>query len=108
MKIVDFFVYTFLGRVRESEPSIEIAEISEDDSTSPAVRLNIRDQTRSKLIILINWVLMLVCILSFAVIIIYSLFFRDESIPDIIQSTFSLTLGWFGSALVTFLESKST
>ncbi|MDZ8222546.1 hypothetical protein [Nostoc sp. ChiVER01] len=105
-KIIDFFKYTFLGEVRESESSIEIAELSEDNSSLSEVGLSFRDYTRSKIIILINWVLMIVCLSCFVVIIIYSLFLRSEKIPDIIQNTFSLSLGWFGSSLVTFLESK--
>jgi hypothetical protein len=85
---------------------IEMAELSVEDarvnSSAP-----LAESARIQLIININRLVSFVFIISFIYIVIVSFFKPMQKIPDIIQNTFSLTLGYFGSALITFLENKS-
>ncbi|MDJ0597456.1 MAG: hypothetical protein QNJ37_01215 [Crocosphaera sp.] len=59
---------------------------------------------KNKLIITIKRLLMVLCVSSFVVILIYILIYPDRSIPSIIENTFFITLGWFGGILAAFFE----
>ena len=62
---------------------------------------------RSKIILLINRVIAFICVASFIVIIVISLSFDNKPIPEILQNSFSITLGYYGSALMSYLEVKN-
>lgn len=106
MWLIDFIRFTFIERNMTNTDIIEMAELSVEDarvnSSAP-----LAESARIQLIININRLVSFVFIISFIYIVIVSFFKPMQKIPDIIQNTFSLTLGYFGSALITFLENKS-
>ncbi len=59
---------------------------------------------KNKLIITIKRLLMVLCVSSFVVILIYILIYPDRSIPSIIENTFFITLGWFGGILAASFQ----
>lgn len=115
-----FYKYMFLGQIenRESDSSLSVEEIPVEElypepvenETKPQSQKQKKrrylstEQIRNKLIIRINAVLVIVCCASFIVILIYTLFYPEKSVPDIIQNAFFTTLGWFGGALGTFFQ----
>lgn len=123
MLINDFFIYTFVRRLdvldEQTKEAIVIDEITPIEPESPNKPRKKEEQqkpTRSTqyetkvvsiVILQINRVLLAICILSFAAIITYPLINPKVTLPEVIPNTFALTVGYFGSALVTFLEKNS-
>lgn len=113
-KIARFLKYTFLGQARKSSYSIPIEEIvpgknqgTKDKELAKKIELqqsSSREQVVNNLIIPINWILAIVCLGSFAVMVIYALLFKGEAIPEPINNAFLMTLSWFGGALTTYLR----
>jgi hypothetical protein len=103
-----FFLYIFFGRVNTSDLELVIPmeelDIERTKQPSSGSKDLSKDQVRNQLIITINRVLVVVCSASFVTIIIYSLFYPDRMVPDVIQNAFFTTLGWFGGALGTFFQ----
>jgi hypothetical protein len=99
-----FYKYMFLGIQEVPERITDINSIEIQRESTEATTTISNEQARIQLINKINWLLMVVCGISFLVIIIYVIFYPGKSIPDIIQNTFSITLGWFGGALGTFFQ----
>ena len=82
-------------------------EAAEIEGAPPQPRMApATDSARNKLIVLINLVLLLVCLTSFGTILYYAFRGLGEA-PCTIQSTLVATLGYFGSALITFVENKT-
>ena len=101
--IKDFVKYTFLyGRYDTDPIIIDIAE-TDDHVDSTRNEYDVKAYTRSRMIIIVNWVLVMLCLISFFLMI-YLIVILEKDIPHIIQNTFSLTLGYFGSAFINFLE----
>ncbi len=117
MLVADFLRYTFLGKLnKQAQPTayedVEAVdeETIEGDLTGKAdttYRDRSEDLLRKKIIIQINRLVGFICLVSFVFIIVYTFIRPDKQIPDIIQNTFSMTLGYFVSALIAFLERKS-
>jgi hypothetical protein len=109
---IDFFKYTFLGKIVLEKPDAIIETI---EAEPPDRVLRTRDEylnleetrTRSKIVISINIILGIICLSSFFFIIFYLLVNTDKAIPEIIQNTFFTTLGYFGSAFISFTEKQS-
>jgi hypothetical protein len=110
MLIKDFFTDTFIHRM-DYDKVVQIDEITPIDKTSSKVKKknesHFEENTISTLLIHINRILSIVCILSFIIIIVYALAKPNERLPDIISNTFSITLGYFGSAFMSFFERQN-
>ncbi|MCG8368811.1 MAG: hypothetical protein MJA27_36440 [Pseudanabaenales cyanobacterium] len=101
-----FFKYILVGQINPSDSSliVPVEEVVVDPDAESNQQHTSREQVRNKLILMINRVLVVVCCVSFFVIIVYSFIYPDKSVPDIIQNSFFTTLGWFGGALGTFFQ----
>ena len=55
-----------------------------------------------------NRVLAVICIASFVYIAVFPFLSSGGETPDVIQNAFWLIIGYFGSAVVTFLEGNAT
>ncbi|MBA2750475.1 MAG: hypothetical protein H0U45_17540 [Tatlockia sp.] len=99
-----FFKYTFLGKIENSERIVDINSGEIELKPSPKFQSFSQDQVRLQLITRINWFLLIVCGVSFTVIVLYALAYPSKPVPDIIQNAFFTTLGWFGGALGTFFQ----
>ncbi|OUL17877.1 hypothetical protein [Nostoc sp. 106C] len=109
--LVNFYKYAFLGQIKKYDsgftPDMEEVPIEEANIETqgyPDIRVSSQEQIRSKLIVTINRLLVVVCSVSFFVIIVYPFIYPNKSVPDIIQNAFFTTLGWFGGALGTFFQ----
>ncbi len=92
--------------VEEEAAEVATSELGAAEEAPPQPRVSpVTDSARNRLIILINVVLLLVCLTSFGTILYYAFRGLGEA-PCTIQSTLVATLGYFGSALITFIESK--
>jgi hypothetical protein len=60
--------------------------------------------TARKVVLTINRALAGTLVLGFVFIISFSLYYPDRSIPDIVQNIVAGTVGYFGSALTSYLE----
>ena len=100
------------NQTNSDDTVVEIAEIvgteKGDDKPSQKIRMNatMREKTASSLIIQINRVLTFISLVSFVAIIIYPLINPAAKLPDVIPNTFFMTMGYFASALITYLEPK--
>jgi hypothetical protein len=99
-----FLSYTFQGRLQRPHSSVEDNQDLEEILIEEVDIEPESQQVRNKLIITINWVLVIVCIISFSFLIAYLLLYPDKPVPDIIQNAFFTTLGWFGGALSSFFQ----
>lgn len=97
----DFVKYLFSIKYRNAQEGGFIGAATIRKNSNSVVQ-----KTKCQMIIIINAILSIVCISSFVYIIVFTILYRDCKIPDIIQNTFSLTLGYFASALLTFIEKK--
>ena len=110
MRVTDFLSDTFVQRRPKVDEVISIDEITPTEPTkssgskAPRQTSRLEDRTTSSVIIQINRLLGAICILSFVAIILYPIINSTLKIPDVIPNTFSMTLGYFGSALLTYLE----
>lgn len=114
-KIIQFikryFRFAFFGKIRKAKRSnpelvypLEEVNIENQSEKQPPFKEASKEQVRNRLIVRINWLLMFVCILSFAFIIIHPFVQHDKPVPDIIQNAFFTTLGWFGGVLGAFFQ----
>lgn len=99
-----FFKYTFLGKIENSKRIVDINLGETEQSPLPKSQLSSQEQVRLRLIARINWFLLIVCGVSFTVIVVYALAYPSKPIPDLIQTAFFTTLGWFGGAVGTFFQ----
>ncbi len=99
-----FFRYIFTGKLNYSSSTNTIPVEEGIPDNEPDSRKLSHEQVKNKLIFTINKVLVVVCCLSFIVIIIYPFTHSGEQVPDTIQNAFFTTLGWFGGALGTFFQ----
>jgi hypothetical protein len=114
---MEFLRYTFVGKPKKSFPldSYEDVEVVDDipqkveGTKGEEFRRSkgTADEIRNRIIIQINRLVGFICLASFAFIIVYTFTNPDRKIPDIIQNTFSMTLGYFVSSLITFLERQT-
>ncbi|NET09169.1 MAG: hypothetical protein F6K16_31595 [Symploca sp. SIO2B6] len=111
-----FYRVMFLGQFNEQSRTgganvdvydIDIIEVISDTPHNIAPT-NPKEKVRNQLILIINWVLVIVCSTSFAVIIFYAVFYPSKTVPGVVQNAFFTTLGWFGGALGTFFQSENS
>ena len=101
-----FLKFAFLGKIPSTRPIVDIDEsfLEPTNQINTNADESSQDQIKNQLIIKINWLLMIVCAVSFGFIIIYPLIYPDKAVPDIIQNAFFTTLGWFGGVLGAFFK----
>lgn len=97
--IVRFFNYAFLGRIglHDSQLVIPIEEVTISDDQAKA-----KSNQIFKIFIAINWTMLAMLIVSFIVIVVYSLFLSDKPVPCIIENVLTTTLAWLVGTLATF------
>jgi len=114
-----FFNYLFIDRSEEDdleENVLVIDEIMTGDSDAPKNTSQnvakprrrsskLHERVAAKAILQINKIVAIICVLSFIAIIVFPMI--KVTLPEVISNTFSMTLGYFGSALITFLEKQS-
>lgn len=110
--LIEFFRYTFLGETAiTSDAVIETIDAEPSERSlkpkDPEYTMLEEARTRSKIVVSINIILGIICLSSFFFIIFYLLVHTDKDIPEIIQNTFFTTLGYFGSAFISFTERQS-
>ncbi|SRR5712692_2740916 len=64
------------------------------------------DEVRNRIIVHINRLVGFICIASFVFILGHAAISSGGEVPDTIKNTFSMTLGYFVSALITFVERR--
>ncbi len=112
MKIADFTTF-FLGipRRRRRAESIDIYHVeAESGASTSAARIESEVQyrrARLRMVLGMNWIVSAVCISSFVGVMVFAFLYPAEDVPDVIQNAFSVTLGYFVSAVVSFLEGRS-
>lgn len=101
MIIVDHLSY-FLGRETHGRGHNieEVFQLDEQRMSPSEVRQRAKD--RRLVILTINWAVLFVCLGSFFAVV--GLSFAGRSIPDVLQNAFTLTLGYYVSSLVTYIE----
>ena len=115
MLIANFLKYTFAGKsaIRKLSAPAEdfqiVDEITHQDTSGHDPLKQSQESAiliRHRIIIQINRLVGVVCLGSFIFIIIHPFTQADKDIPETIQNAFSMTLGYFVSALVSFVEKK--
>ena len=107
-----FLDYIYKGEVERPVRLVESFEVEVDRSSAgeTSSRRQQSASTRSKeivvgqVIININRVLTFICLGSFLTMAIFSIKYPAQPIPDILQNSFFVTLGWFGSAFTNFFQ----
>lgn len=72
------------------------------------IRLRTTPSFQPRIIVAINWLLIVVCAASFLLIFAYSLLFPDREIPQLVLNAFYSTLGWFGGVMAYYFSIDST
>ena len=101
-KIYEFILYYFYrkriaNKINDSaDVKINKVDVESGDEVDQSVKI--------KIILIVNWLLAVVCLLSFLMIIYITLYDPNKEVPDLIQNAFTLTLGYMGSAYINFTE----
>jgi hypothetical protein len=107
MLIKNFLKDTFIERSsNQNIPSVYAVipeEPDEKNENNPIPLSSLERQTANNIILNINRVLGIVCISSLLAIIFYPLITQAQ-LPEIISNVFSITVGYFGSTLLTYME----
>lgn len=113
-----FLNYIYKGEVERPARLIESFEIEVDrkvgadenfvretsDTNQQPVSTHSKEIVVSKVILNINRVLTFICLSSFLTMAVFSIKYPTQPIPDILQNSFFVTLGWFGSAFTNFFQ----
>jgi hypothetical protein len=109
----EFFSYLFLRRPSrdidtDTAESVDVVDFSTDpEAHGEGPRQPSEDDLlRNRIIVQINRIIGFICIASFIFILWYAAARSGGEVPDTIKNTFSMTLGYFVSALITFLERR--
>lgn len=102
--VTRFFRYAFLGQINRpiSRLIVPIEEVNIAPKQQSEQAQPSQEQVRNKLIIIINWFIGIICIISFIFLIVYAFIKGSDKAFDTIQDAFLMTLSWFGGAITTF------
>ncbi len=103
-----FSFYNFLFSYSKCNP-LDILQVYEVDVTDSRNSKNnnsatINAITKRKVVVLINITFAIICLITFGIICYYCILLPNHDIPEFLQNTFMLTLGYYGSAFLTFFE----
>lgn len=105
MALINRFVKYAFGIAHKNARSDDvIEEVSEPRSTSPVVTAE--EKARLKIMIVINWVVVIIVLCGFFSILLNAWFRPDARVPDLVQDTVSGGVGYFFSLLVSFARHK--
>ncbi len=105
--IAGFFKYTFLGQKDyQLLPVVDIAAFSVDPSQNTKVKSPDRESFFTRIIVTINWFLLVIGALSFCYIIYNAVYLENAIASEIIYHSFSLVLGWYGGLITSYLREK--
>lgn len=68
MTVVEFFKYTFLGRLNQPQRIVDVAELEVETSGSKTSSPIVVEQTRSKIILIANWIAAIACVTSLVIV----------------------------------------
>lgn len=98
-----FFQFLFGRGQLSSMEVIDIEELTVADSNDGKTEVS-RAPIADILVVRMNWCIAFVLLTSFAAILFLVVVRGVESVPDIVQNTFTLSLGFFINAVATYFR----
>jgi hypothetical protein len=97
-----FFRYTFRFTSQVGDSSDVVEEVS--DYEPGKSNKSVSQETRSFVVIAINWTMLLILVAGFADVIVSSWIRPEARVPDLVQDVVSGAAGYFLSALASFVR----
>lgn len=104
-----FLNYMYKGELENSIRTVESFEVevkrtSKKKPVKTGKTASSKEAVLGKIVVSINRVLTFVCLASFVAMVMFSFVYPNEPVPDTMQNSFFMTLGWFGSAFANYFQ----
>jgi hypothetical protein len=104
-----FLEFTFLGKLEKMPGrTANVASFTRNKTQDGLIQQNQAGNldalfVKRKIIFLLNWAFGIILLACLIAMLIYAQIYKSESVPTYISSAFSMILGWFGHAYISFL-----
>ena len=104
-----FLEFTFLGKLEKMPGrTAKVASFTRNKTQDGLIQQNQAGNldalfVKRKIIFLLNWAFGIILLACLIAMLIYAQIYKGESVPTYISTAFSMILGWFGHAYISFL-----